>query len=201
LLTSTHALDLGRDVAAVPGPIDSPQSVGTNELIRDGAHVITSAADAVRLVGLEVLPKLRPTIDDVAELRVWSALDQVCTADQQGVHGYSRGVLAGVGHRSRAAWDRRVRLDGRDSSPLNDGPLRARTLYFVVLPRHVYVHVPFCARRCTYCDFSIAVRRVVPTDEYATALAGELAVRFGEAGSWTADTLYFGGGTPSRLGR
>lgn len=70
----------------------------------------------------------------------------------------------------------------------------------MVLPRHVYVHVPFCARRCAYCDFSIAVRRVVPTDEYATALAGELAVRFGEAGTWTADTLYFGGGTPSRLG-
>ena len=40
----------------------------------------------------------------------------------------------------------------------------------------------------------------MPTDEYAAALAGELAVRFGEAGSWTADTLYFGGGTPSRLG-
>ena len=40
----------------------------------------------------------------------------------------------------------------------------------------------------------------MPTDEYATALAGELAVRFGEAGAWTADTLYFGGGTPSRLG-
>ena len=76
LLTSGHALELGRDVGAVPGPIDSPQSVGTNELIRDGAHAITSAADAVRLVGLEVLPKLRPTIDDVAELRVWSALDQ-----------------------------------------------------------------------------------------------------------------------------
>lgn len=70
----------------------------------------------------------------------------------------------------------------------------------MVLPRHIYVHVPFCARRCTYCDFSIAVRRVVPVDEYATALAGELAVRFADAGRWTADTLYFGGGTPSRLG-
>jgi oxygen-independent coproporphyrinogen-3 oxidase len=72
--------------------------------------------------------------------------------------------------------------------------------YFVVLPRHVYVHVPFCARRCTYCDFSIAVRRVVPVDEYATALTSEVAIRFGGVETWSADTLYFGGGTPSRLG-
>jgi oxygen-independent coproporphyrinogen-3 oxidase len=77
----------------------------------------------------------------------------------------------------------------------------ALTVYFdVQLPRHVYVHVPFCGRRCSYCDFAIAVRRVVPVDEYATALAGELAQRFPAGAAWTVDTLYFGGGTPSRLG-
>jgi oxygen-independent coproporphyrinogen-3 oxidase len=70
----------------------------------------------------------------------------------------------------------------------------------VVLPRHVYVHVPFCARRCSYCDFAIAVRRVVPVDDYTQALARELELRFDEEGEWTADTLYLGGGTPSRLG-
>jgi oxygen-independent coproporphyrinogen III oxidase len=70
----------------------------------------------------------------------------------------------------------------------------------VVLPRHVYVHVPFCARRCSYCDFSIAVRRVVPSGEYVAALARELELRFGDRGIWSVDTLYFGGGTPSRLG-
>ena len=69
-----------------------------------------------------------------------------------------------------------------------------------MLPRHVYVHVPFCARRCSYCDFAIAVRRVVPVDAYTQALARELELRFDEGGEWTADTLYFGGGTPSRLG-
>ncbi|HEX8944830.1 MAG TPA: radical SAM family heme chaperone HemW [Gemmatimonadaceae bacterium] len=69
-----------------------------------------------------------------------------------------------------------------------------------MLPRHVYVHVPFCARRCTYCDFSIAVRKVVPVDEYTTALSRELDLRFGEHDPWSVDTLYFGGGTPSRLG-
>ena len=67
-------------------------------------------------------------------------------------------------------------------------------------PRHVYVHVPFCARRCAYCDFSIAVRKTVPVDEYIGALSRELAVRFAGAKPWIVDTLYFGGGTPSRLG-
>ena len=71
-----------------------------------------------------------------------------------------------------------------------------------MLPRHVYVHVPFCARRCSYCDFSIAVRAQVPVDEYVNALRAELALRFSHATPerWTLDTLYFGGGTPSRLG-
>jgi oxygen-independent coproporphyrinogen-3 oxidase len=62
------------------------------------------------------------------------------------------------------------------------------------------VHVPFCGRRCSYCDFAIAVRRVVPVDEYVSALERELAQRFPVGARWTADTLYFGGGTPSRLG-
>lgn len=39
----------------------------------------------------------------------------------------------------------------------------------------------------------------MPVSEYTTALAHELSVRFDDAGPWTADTLYFGGGTPSRL--
>jgi oxygen-independent coproporphyrinogen-3 oxidase len=68
-------------------------------------------------------------------------------------------------------------------------------------PRHVYVHVPFCARRCSYCDFAIAVRRRVPVDEYLAALSAELALRYPPGDSdWIADTLYFGGGTPSLLG-
>ena len=68
-------------------------------------------------------------------------------------------------------------------------------------PRHVYVHVPFCARRCSYCDFSIAVRKVVPASAFARSVASELALRFPrETEPWVADTLYLGGGTPSRLG-
>jgi oxygen-independent coproporphyrinogen III oxidase len=64
----------------------------------------------------------------------------------------------------------------------------------------VYVHVPFCARRCSYCDFAIAVRRQVPVAEYIAAITGELGTRFAGDDTWVADTLYLGGGTPSRLG-
>jgi oxygen-independent coproporphyrinogen-3 oxidase len=68
-----------------------------------------------------------------------------------------------------------------------------------VHPRHVYIHVPFCARRCSYCDFAIAVRSRVPADEYVRAIARELELRALGAGS-PVDTIYLGGGTPSRLG-
>jgi oxygen-independent coproporphyrinogen III oxidase len=72
-------------------------------------------------------------------------------------------------------------------------------LSFVVRAEHLYVHVPFCARRCVYCDFSIAVRSQVPVDEYLRALDREWATRHDES-EFDLETLYFGGGTPSKLG-
>ena len=68
------------------------------------------------------------------------------------------------------------------------------------MTRHIYVHVPFCARRCSYCDFAIAIRREVPVGEYLRALDAELTTRFGSDGNASVDTIYFGGGTPSLLG-
>src|SRR5256885_6856477 len=68
--------------------------------------------------------------------------------------------------------------------------------------RHLYLHVPFCARRCSYCDFSIAVRKRVPAGEYVQAIKGELStlVERGVVASGDVfDTLYLGGGTPSLL--
>jgi oxygen-independent coproporphyrinogen-3 oxidase len=67
---------------------------------------------------------------------------------------------------------------------------------------HLYLHVPFCARRCSYCDFAIAVRRDVPTDAFVGAVLREWEWWQGHecwAGSEAVDTIYFGGGTPSRL--
>jgi oxygen-independent coproporphyrinogen-3 oxidase len=67
--------------------------------------------------------------------------------------------------------------------------------------RHVYVHVPFCVRRCSYCDFSIAVRKTIPSERFVSAILSEQALRI-QQGDWDdgeTETLYFGGGTPSLL--
>lgn len=66
----------------------------------------------------------------------------------------------------------------------------------------VYVHVPFCGRRCTYCDFAIAVRSRTPGDEFVGAVLAEWRARQdwpGWAESPAVESVYFGGGTPSRL--
>jgi DNA processing protein len=75
LLTAERARELGRDVAAVPGPIDSPQSQGCNQYIRDGAHPIATVADAIQLAGLSPQRRTGPHLDDPVEMRVWSALE------------------------------------------------------------------------------------------------------------------------------
>lgn len=74
LETARVATELGRDVAVVPGPIDAPQSEGSNLLMRDGAHPITSVADALTLMGLT--PAVRTLFDpeDADQARVWRAL-------------------------------------------------------------------------------------------------------------------------------
>ena len=67
----------------------------------------------------------------------------------------------------------------------------------------VYVHAPFCARRCFYCDFAVSVRRAGGAEEWLEALRGEVALLEREGLFELADaldTLYVGGGTPSLLG-
>lgn len=72
--TARHALELNRELAAVPGPIDQPQSAGTNALIRDGAHIVTSVEDALAIVKLTPPPR-RPKVNPEGdEGRIWSAL-------------------------------------------------------------------------------------------------------------------------------
>lgn len=67
---------------------------------------------------------------------------------------------------------------------------------------HVYVHVPFCARRCSYCDFAIAVRREVPSRKFVDAVLTEWR-GWQQHPAWDRSpalaTIYLGGGTPSHL--
>lgn len=65
---------------------------------------------------------------------------------------------------------------------------------------HVYIHVPFCGRRCSYCDFAIAVRKTVPVDAFVDAIMAELVTRRVSLSAAGLRTLYLGGGTPSKLG-
>ena len=72
--TATHALNGGRVVAAVPGPIDSSRSAGSNLLIRDGAVMLNAVNDALMLYGLTQGRKGEgPTLSNL-ETTVWETL-------------------------------------------------------------------------------------------------------------------------------
>ncbi len=60
----------------------------------------------------------------------------------------------------------------------------------------IYIHIPFCRHRCTYCDFNIYAGMRSLYGRYAQALAQEIAVA---PAGLCAPTIYFGGGTPSLL--
>ena len=67
----------------------------------------------------------------------------------------------------------------------------------------VYVHAPFCARRCVYCDFAVTVRREGDLPAWGQAIAAELDLVHSDGMFALApelDSLYVGGGTPSLLG-
>jgi oxygen-independent coproporphyrinogen-3 oxidase len=75
----------------------------------------------------------------------------------------------------------------------NGGPMRDdRSL-------GVYLHVPFCGQRCAYCDFAIVTGQDRRVPEFSDALAAEIAAFAVRFGTRPADTVYFGGGTPSRV--
>jgi len=62
--------------------------------------------------------------------------------------------------------------------------------------RHLYVHLPFCAHRCGYCDFVTLVGRSVQHGGYVEALLAELELERGQLAE-TIETVFVGGGTPT----
>ena len=75
-------------------------------------------------------------------------------------------------------------------TPVDDGNAAA--------PRAAYLHVPFCRRRCGYCNFAVIVGREDLADDFLRAIQLEWSAL---GGPRPVDTLYFGGGTPTQLGR
>ena len=64
----------------------------------------------------------------------------------------------------------------------------------------LYIHIPFCEKKCHYCDFVITGRGSAPKRQrFLSALASEMDHKIKSAEDQTFDTLYIGGGTPSAL--
>ncbi len=64
----------------------------------------------------------------------------------------------------------------------------------------LYIHVPFCVRKCNYCDFcSTAAHDGELTGRYVSSLVELISQKAGEACGHTVDTVYIGGGTPTVL--
>ena len=69
--------------------------------------------------------------------------------------------------------------------------------------KHLYVHVPFCLRRCSYCDFAVQAVAHAPVTDWVRTINREFELVAGEQ-QWSQppvlETLYIGGGTPSLIG-
>jgi len=63
----------------------------------------------------------------------------------------------------------------------------------------IYIHIPFCRHKCSYCDFVSFPDKVDYAEAYMACLYKELKMRGEELKDRTFDTVYFGGGTPSYI--
>lgn len=64
----------------------------------------------------------------------------------------------------------------------------------------VYVHIPYCLQRCTYCDFATYEHtKIMPPDQYVDLVLKEIRQHSGQWTQKNLDTIYFGGGTPSLI--
>ena len=63
----------------------------------------------------------------------------------------------------------------------------------------IYIHIPFCAKQCTYCDFHFSTTFEVYRERMIAALIREIEIRAINWQTETVETIYFGGGTPSLL--
>ncbi len=63
----------------------------------------------------------------------------------------------------------------------------------------IYIHIPFCRHKCSYCDFVSFPDKLDYAEAYMACLYKELKMRGEELKNYVFDTVYFGGGTPSYI--
>lgn len=63
----------------------------------------------------------------------------------------------------------------------------------------IYIHIPFCKKKCTYCDFHFSTTFSAYRNQLIDALIKEIETRVDYLEGQTIETIYFGGGTPSLL--
>ncbi len=85
--------------------------------------------------------------------------------------------------------------------PLQPVALRQQAVNFQALPPlSLYIHIPWCVRKCPYCDFnSHEVRDIFPQQEYVAALIRDLELSLPQIWGRKVYTVFIGGGTPSLL--
>src|SRR5215212_9595817 len=79
-----------------------------------------------------------------------------------------------------------------------DGPIRRGEYRTTEAVRHLYVHIPFCARICPYCAFYKARADSSQTQRFCEALQREIET-VAEQYPLKLETIFFGGGTPTAL--
>jgi putative oxygen-independent coproporphyrinogen III oxidase len=79
--------------------------------------------------------------------------------------------------------------------------LKSGALTFTALPPlSLYIHIPWCVRKCPYCDFnSHESKSAIPEKEYVAALVRDLEMALPQIWGRKVYTVFFGGGTPSLL--
>ena len=69
-----------------------------------------------------------------------------------------------------------------------------------VTPLGIYIHIPYCLSKCAYCDFYSKCGTKGEYDEYTKALCRHIEEADMRASDYEADSIYFGGGTPTAIG-
>src|SRR5690625_91707 len=96
----------------------------------------------------------------------------------------------------------RPRFESLDQSrPVVQQPAtQGGTRLFSLPPLSLYIHVPWCVRRCPYCDFNAhELRGELPEDDYLQALKADLEQALPQIWGRQIVSVFIGGGTPSLL--